>query len=102
MLVAYLDGEPGGVVALVDLGDGACEVKRLYVRPPMRRRGLSRALMESLLSEAHDAGFARMRLGTAPSFAEAIALYESLGFTPIEEFRQGFGGDSVFLERELG
>lgn len=102
MLVAYADGAPAGVVALVDLGDGTCEVKRLYVRPAARRRGISRALMERLLAEAHDAGYTHMRLGTAPSFAEAIRLYESLGFRPIARFREGFGGDSVFMERELG
>ncbi len=102
MLVAYVEAEPAGVVALVDLGDGSCEVKRLYVRPSHRRQGVSRALMERLLAEAHEAGYARMCLGTAPSFAEAIALYESLGFRPITRFREGFGGDSVFLEAELG
>ena len=101
MLVAYVDGEPAGIVALVGQDGGACEVKRLFVRPPFRRLGVSRVLMARVLAEAAEAGYTVMRLGTSPDFAEAIALYESLGFEHTARFREGFGDDMVFMARRL-
>ena len=101
MLVAYHGDRPAGIVAVLGQEDGACEVKRLYVRPEFRRRGVSRALMTSALSEAAEAGYTVMRLGTSPAFAEAIALYESLGFEHVSQFRDGFHDDSVFMSRAL-
>jgi ribosomal protein S18 acetylase RimI-like enzyme len=101
MLVAYEGGRPTGIVALTDLGEGACEVKRLYVRPAARRKGVSRALMDAVFGEAREAGYDRMLLGTGPSFVEAIALYESLGFERTARFRAGFTEHAVFMVREL-
>ena len=101
MLVAYDTHDPVGIVALLDLGDGGCEVKRLYVRSDSRRQGVSRALMGRALEEARSIGYRRMLLGTAPTFREALALYESLGFELTERFRAGFTEDSVFMVREL-
>jgi len=100
-LVAYVDDEPAGIVALLEQEEGACEVKRLYVRPSMRRRGVSRALMQTALAEATDIGYDVMRLGTSPEFTEALALYDSLGFERIEQFREGWAEHLVFMAREL-
>jgi putative acetyltransferase len=101
-LVAYVDGEPAGIVALVAQDEGACEVKRLFVRPGMRRRGVSRALMAAAFTEAAEAGYVLMRLGTSSDFIGAIALYESLGFERGERFRDGWSEKVVFMARAVG
>lgn len=86
LLLATSDGRAAGVVALRALDGGICEMKRLYVRPAARGRGLGRKLAVSVVDEARKRGHRAMRLDTLPQLAAAIELYRSLGFVEIGNY----------------
>jgi GNAT superfamily N-acetyltransferase len=80
-----------GSVALRDLGEGAFELKRMYLHPQLRRRGLGRRLLELALGWARDHGAQTIRLDTTERMEAARRLYEAYGFlrVPGEAPRQG-------------
>ena len=84
LLIAVRGDESAGCVAARDGGGGACEMKRLFVKPKYRGRGLGAQLIGEILRRAPLMGYERIQLDTLPSMQKAIALYESFGFTDIE------------------
>jgi ribosomal protein S18 acetylase RimI-like enzyme len=101
LLVASRDGEAVGCVALKPLPDGACEMKRLYVRPAARGSGAGRALVEASIARARVLGYAVMRLDTLPTMHTARALYTSLGFRPIKRYNDNPIAGVLFFELAL-
>jgi len=86
LLVAYVDGQPAGCVAMRPLDGNACEMKRMFVRDQYRGRGVGLALAEAIISAARSARYEVMRLDTGTNQAEAIALYTRQGFKPIAPY----------------
>lgn len=68
------------------LPDGGCEIKRMFVLPVVRGRGVARALLRELERRARQRGYAVARLDTGPRQPHARRLYESEGYAPIENF----------------
>lgn len=85
-LVGYLDGEAVCCGGLKRLDDEACEIKRMYVAPQARGRGVGRQLLVELEDRAMRLGFQVARLDTGNRQPDAQHLYESSGYRPIGNF----------------
>jgi len=101
LLLAWDDDRPAGCVALRPAGDGAAELKRLYVRPAYRGRGLGLQLARVALAEAAVAGHRRVVLHTLPTMTEAVRVYRALGFAAVEPFDPDPIPGALYLGREL-
>jgi GNAT superfamily N-acetyltransferase len=85
-LIGYEDGEPVCVGGIKRLPDGACEIKRMYVVPQARGRGLARELLEALEGEARSLGYELARLDTGPRQPHAERMYRAAGYAEIGNF----------------
>jgi putative acetyltransferase len=101
LLLATVHEHPVGLVASACAGDAVSEMKRLYVRPSFRRRGIGRQLSTTAIDWARAAGYERMRLDVWPARSEAISIYRALGFREVAPFHS-YPFPMVFMELELG
>ena len=106
LMLVTSDGRVVGIGCLKHLRPGIGEIKRMYVRPDVRKAGLGRALLASLMTEAKRAGYTRIRLDSAGFMKAAHALYRSAGFRVIEPYAESeipreFQRHWIFMEREL-
>jgi GNAT superfamily N-acetyltransferase len=85
-LVGYRDGEAVCGGGIKRLPDGACEIKRMYVVPAVRRQGVARALLRALEDAARELGYEIARLDTGPREPHTRTFYEGEGYLPIENF----------------
>ena len=101
-LIARIDGRPVGCGALRGLERGVGEVKRMFVLPEFRGRGIARTILEALESRARELGHAALRLETGTGQPEAISLYKSAGYREIAGFGEYVGNPaSVCFEKRL-
>jgi putative acetyltransferase len=101
-LILAMEGEsPAGCVAMRDLGDGTCEMKRLYVTHEYRGRGVGRLLVERIVRRGEQMGYRRMVLDTMPEMAGALALYREFGFVEMTPYWDHPAERAVFMERPL-
>lgn len=104
LLLACYQGQPAGCVALRDLGDGVCEMKRMFVYPDYRGKAVGRALGAAIVAAARQMNYDTMRLDTGRRQIEAQTLYHRLGFRNIDPYYaipDDLRGWLVFMELDL-
>lgn len=99
-LVARAGAEPIGCGGLKRLDDETCEIKRMYLVPGWRGKGLSRALLDALEDCARELDYVRVRLDTGDRQPAARALYDDAGYRPIPDYN-GNRLARLWFEREL-
>src|SRR3954463_15511350 len=102
LLIAYLEGEAAGCVALHEFEAGISEMKRLYVRPAFRGKRVGLALANGIIAAAREIGYKRMRLDTVPSeMADAVKMYGRLGFKQNAPYRENPQPGTLYMELDL-
>jgi putative acetyltransferase len=102
LLLAQYDGQLAGCVALHKWETDVCEMKRLYLRPSFRGKRLGRAIAETIIAEARNIGYERMRLDTIePIMKDAVEMYRKLGFREIAPYRPNPIAGAMYMELQL-
>jgi GNAT superfamily N-acetyltransferase len=100
-ILAEDEGQYLACIGLRRFSDHAGEIKRLYVAPAARGRGLGRVLVERIIDAARQIGYRSLLLDTLPFMKEAQALYLALGFQPTTAYRFNPIEGSAFLRLDL-
>lgn len=90
-----------GCIALRRLDGERCEMKRLYVQPQYRGRGLARQLIRRIIEDARQIGYRCMLLDTLPVLEDAVRLYRQLGFYEIPCYNDSPVESTLFFQLDL-
>ena len=103
ILIAELDGEPVGCVALMPDGTGAYELSKMAISPQLRGQGAGRTLLGAAIDHAQALGADSLFLGSSRKLANAVHLYESLGFAHVapETIHMPYARADVFMQLTL-
>lgn len=86
LLLGEYEANLAGCVGLREIDDETGEIKRMYVRPEYRRKGVGRRLLEALIQEARQVGYSKLKLDSATFAKQAIVFYRQMGFRDIEPY----------------
>ena len=101
LYLARIEGEPAGCVALRRLDERRCEMKRLYVRPAYRERGLGGQLIRKIIDDARAIGYEAILLDTLPFLTDAIGMYHRRGFADIPSYNNSPMENLVYMRLDL-
>ena len=101
LILAAEDGEAAGCIAMKEMDSTRCELKRLYVRPDFRGRGLGRTLTDMIIARAREAGYEEILLDTLPFLQSAQRIYRAAGFREIEKYNDSPMDDATYMKIEL-
>ncbi len=101
LYLALWDGKPAGCIGLRKLDGHRCEMKRLYVRPAFRERHIGSALVQRIVADAREIGYAQMLLDTFPFLERAIAMYRAMGFYEIARYSDSPLDSTIYMCLDL-
>lgn len=100
--IAYKNNIPVGCAAFKQYENRIAEVKRVFVHPGYRGRGISKTLMKALERKAVEKGYNKLILETGKHLKEAIGLYQNIGYSIIENYGQYKDfPDSICMQKNL-
>lgn len=101
LYAAFWDEQVAGCIALRRLDKQGCEMKRLYVRPAFQGKGIGRSLVERIIADAKEIGYAYMLLDTLPFLDKALSLYRDYGFYEIDSYNNNPIKTSIYMRLDL-
>lgn len=101
LYLAYCDEKLAGCIALRQLDDTRCEMKRLYVRAPFRNRHIGGILVSKVIADAKAIGYRHLLLDTFPFLDVAIRMYEKLGFRYIPKYNDSPMDSTLYMQLDL-
>ncbi|MEK7468011.1 MAG: GNAT family N-acetyltransferase [Planctomycetota bacterium] len=101
LLLARHGNSAAGCVALRSLGRGACEMKRMFVRPRFRGLGIGRALAEAIVERGRKLGYRTMKLDSVSRLETALGIYRTLGFKKTAPYCHNPLEGAIFLAKRL-
>ena len=101
LYLAYYEGELAGCIGLRKIDTQNCEMKRLYVRPSFRGKKIGGFLVEKIIADAKEIGYAHMLLDTLPFLESACAIYQKAGFYEIPSYTDSPMDASIFMKLDL-
>ena len=101
ILIAPEGDQYVGCICVRNLGDFKAEIKRMYVKPGFRGKGIGRQLLSDAMEEAKRLGYRFIRLDTIPDMKSARHLYSSMGFYEIEDYGTNPLEGAMFMEYKL-
>ena len=102
VVVAYADDVPAGCGAIKEYEAATTEVKRMFVKPGFRGKGIAAAILAELEKWAKESGYSHTILQTGMNQPEAVALYSKAGYQHIENYGQYVGTeDSICMKKRL-
>ncbi len=101
IIMAKVSDEYVGVTCLRDLGNLVAEIKRMYIKPDFRGKGLGRKMLDKAIYEAKRLDYRFLRLDAVPDMKSAIHLFTSKGFYEIEDYGSNPLDDVRFMEYKL-
>lgn len=101
LYLAYCDQVLAGCVALRQLDEHRCEMKRLYVRPRFRKQHIGGILVQRVIVDAKAAGYRHLLLDTFPFLDVAVRMYEKLGFRYIPKYNDSPMDSTLYMQLDL-
>ncbi len=101
LLLVYDNELPIACAAYRKIGENICELKRMYIKPDYRRKGVGQEIMNILCSRAKLNGYTLMRLDTLDTMTPAIKLYSNNGFYTIDAYYHNPNEGVVYMEKRL-
>lgn len=101
LYLAFCGDRAAGCIGLKKIGEGKCEMKRLYVRPEFRGCHIGGRLIRRIIEDAKEIGYQYMFLDTLPFLESAIHMYKKYGFYEIESYNDSPMDTSIYMRLDL-